>query len=162
MPNVNLFHHIRVYSIASIYDTNIIIWFKMSLECNARVCGVSFLGRKECDVIRVRVKSYFKTGGLPPISSSWRRALWDSQPDLFPQLNTCGHSPYTDERMGLSFTTAAGPRQCIHSRVRVPWDSRPYVTVSDSRLPFLSPPTTRRAMVEVFDPASTREDVISW
>jgi hypothetical protein len=37
---------------------------------------------------------------------------------------------------GLSFTIAAGPRQRSHSRVRVPWDSRPYFTVSDSRLPF--------------------------
>jgi hypothetical protein len=56
----------------------------------------------------------------------------------------------------VSFTIAAGPRQRSHSRVRVPWDLRPYVTVSDSRLPFSSPPTTRRATVEVFDPASTR------
>jgi hypothetical protein len=45
--------------------------------------------------------------------------------------------------MGLSFTIATGQRQRIHSRVRVPWDSRPYFTVSDSRLHFLSPPTTR-------------------
>jgi hypothetical protein len=45
--------------------------------------------------------------------------------------------------MGLSFTIAGGPRQLIHSRVRVPWDSRPY-TVSDSRHSFLSPSTTRR------------------
>jgi hypothetical protein len=37
---------------------------------------------------------------------------------------------------------------------RLPWDSRPYFTVSDSRLP-LSPTTTCRAMVEVLDPAST-------
>jgi hypothetical protein len=59
--------------------------------------------------------------------------------------------------MELAFTIAAGPRQRIHSRVRVPWDSRPYFTVSDSRLPFSSPPTTRRATVEVFNPASTRE-----
>jgi hypothetical protein len=43
-----------------------------------------------------------------------------------------------------------------HSRVRVPWDSWLYFTVSDSRLPFSSPPTTRRATVEVFDPSSTR------
>jgi hypothetical protein len=57
--------------------------------------------------------------------------------------------------MGLSFTTAAGARQRSHSRV--PWDSWPYFTVSDSRLPFSSPPTTRRVTVEVFDPASTRE-----
>jgi hypothetical protein len=40
----------------------------------------------------------------------------------------------SDERTGLSFTLAAGPRQRSHSRVRVPWDSRPYFTVSDSRL----------------------------
>jgi hypothetical protein len=42
------------------------------------------------------------------------------------------------------------------SRVLVPWDLSPYFTVSDLRLPFSSPPTTRRVTVEVFDPASTR------
>jgi hypothetical protein len=63
----------------------------------------------------------------------------------------------SDERKGLPFTISAGPRQRSHSRVRVPWDSRPYFTLSDSRLPFPSPPTTRRAKVEVFDPASTRD-----
>jgi hypothetical protein len=61
----------------------------------------------------------------------------------------------SEEKTGLSFTTAAGPRQRSHSRVRVPWDSRSYFTASDSRLPFSSPPTTPRATVEVFDPAST-------
>jgi hypothetical protein len=60
------------------------------------------------------------------------------------------------ERTGLSFTIAAGPSQRSHSRVRAPWDSRSYFTVSDLRLPFSSPPTTRRVTVEVFDPASTR------
>jgi hypothetical protein len=49
------------------------------------------------------------------------------------------------ERSALSFTIAAGPRQRSHSQVWVPWDSRPYFTVSDSRLPFLLPPTTCRA-----------------
>jgi hypothetical protein len=40
-------------------------------------------------------KSYFATGGLPPISSPWRQAPWDSRPwILFFQLNPCGHSPY--------------------------------------------------------------------
>jgi hypothetical protein len=58
----------------------------------------------------------------------------------------------SNKRTGVSFTIAAGPRQRSHLRVRVPWHSRPYFTVSDSRLPFLSPPTTRRAAVEVFDP----------
>jgi hypothetical protein len=63
----------------------------------------------------------------------------------------------SDERTDLSFTIAAGPRQRSYSRARVPWDSRPYFTVSDSSLPFSSPPTTRRATVNVFDPASTRD-----
>jgi hypothetical protein len=35
--------------------------------------------------------------------------------------------------MGVPFKIAAGPRQCSHSRVRVPRNS--YITVSDSRLP---------------------------
>jgi hypothetical protein len=42
------------------------------------------------------------------------------------------------------------------SRVRDSWDSRPYISVSNLRLPFSSPPMTRRATVEVFEPASTR------
>jgi hypothetical protein len=62
----------------------------------------------------------------------------------------------SDERMGLSFVCAAGPCQRSLSRVLVPWDLRPYFIVSDLRLPFSSPPTTRRVTVEVFDPASTR------
>jgi hypothetical protein len=41
-----------------------------------------------------------------------------------------------DERTGLSFTVVAGPRRRSHFRVRVPWNSRPYFTVSDSRLIF--------------------------
>jgi hypothetical protein len=41
----------------------------------------------------------------------------------------------SDKRTGLSFTIAAGPRQRTHSRIRVTWDSRPYFTLSDSRLP---------------------------
>jgi hypothetical protein len=40
------------------------------------------------------------------------------------------------ERSGLSFVYAAGPWQRSLSRVRVPWDLRPYFTVSHLRLPF--------------------------
>jgi hypothetical protein len=65
------------------------------------------------------------------------------------------------ERTGLSFLCAAGPCQRRRSRVWVPSDLRPYFTVSDLRLPFSSPPTTRRVTVELFDPASTRGE-LSW
>jgi hypothetical protein len=60
----------------------------------------------------------------------------------------------SDERTGLSFVYAAGPRQRSLTRVRVPRDSWSYFAVSDLRLRFSSPPTTRRVTV-VFDPAST-------
>jgi hypothetical protein len=84
----------------------------------------------------------------------------------------------SDERMGLKFscTTGFGPCQSSHSRVRVTQNSRPYFTVSfettptwKSRslylyppgrgwpshthrhwVPFLSPLTTRRAMMDIF------------
>jgi hypothetical protein len=62
----------------------------------------------------------------------------------------------SDERSSLSFVYAARPCQRSLSRVRVPWDLRPYCTVSHLRLPFSSPATTRRVTVEVLDPASTR------
>jgi hypothetical protein len=63
----------------------------------------------------------------------------------------------SDEMTGLSFTVPAGTRQRSYSRVRVPWDWRPYLNVSDSRLPISSPPTTRRVTVEVFDWVFTRD-----
>jgi hypothetical protein len=67
----------------------------------------------------------------------------------------------SDERTGLSFTIATGARQRSHSRIRVPWDLRPYFTVLDSILLFSSPPTARRVTVEVLDPASTRDELPS-
>jgi hypothetical protein len=51
----------------------------------------------------------------------------------------------SDERTGLSFTISAGHRQRSHFRIRILWDSWPYFTVSDSRFPFSSAPTTHRA-----------------
>jgi hypothetical protein len=63
----------------------------------------------------------------------------------------------SDGRTDLSFTIAAGPRQRSHFRVRVPCNSEPYFTLSDSKLLFSSHPTTRKATVEKFNPASTRD-----
>jgi hypothetical protein len=56
--------------------------------------------------------------------------------NLIFQLNICVYRPILScERMGLSFTIAAGSRQRSHSQVRVSRDSLPYFTVSYSRLP---------------------------
>jgi hypothetical protein len=57
---------------------------------------------------------------------------------------------------GSVFCICCLPSPGSLSRVRVPWDSWPYFTVSDLGLPFSLPPTIRRVTVEVFDPASTR------
>jgi hypothetical protein len=72
------------------------------------------------------------------------------------QLLVCWCGVLSDNRTGLSLTIVSGPRQRSHFRVRVPWDSQPYFTVSDSRLPISSPPTTRRVTWEVFYPPLPR------
>jgi hypothetical protein len=102
---------------------------------------------------------YVTTDGQS-VSLSWYKAapIWGLRPYFYYRRTVAGLlmcGALSDERTGLSFTTAAGYSQRSHCRVRVPWDSRPYFTVSDLRLPFSSPPTTRRVMVEVFDPVST-------
>jgi hypothetical protein len=104
-------------------------------------------------------ESYVTTDGQSA-SLSWNKPpIWGLRPDLDYCLTVAGllmWGALSDERTGLSFPIATCPRQRSHFRVGVHWDSRPYFTVSDSRLLFSSPPTTRRATVEVFDPASTR------
>jgi hypothetical protein len=88
------------------------------------------------------------------VSKSWCRA----PADIYYSLTVTAlflSGALSDERMDLSFLYAAGPCQRSLSRVRVPSCSRPYFTLSQLRLPFSSPPKTRRVTVEVFDPAST-------
>jgi hypothetical protein len=104
-------------------------------------------------------QNYVTTDGLSA-SLSWCQApIWGLWPDCYYCQTVAGllmWVAFSDERTGLSFTIAAGPRQFSHSRVRVPWYLRTYFTISDMRLPLSSPPTTRRITLDVFDPASTR------
>jgi hypothetical protein len=94
-------------------------------------------------------------------SLSWNKApIWGLRPDSYYCQTVAGllmWGALSDGRTGMSFTTDAGPRQHSHSQVRDPWDSRPYFTLSDSRLHSLSAPKTRKTAVEVFNPASTRD-----
>jgi hypothetical protein len=66
----------------------------------------------------------------------------------------CGTPSLTRGRV-VSFVYAAGSCQHSLSWVQVPWNSGPYFTVSDLRLPFSLSPMTHRVTVEVFDPTST-------
>jgi hypothetical protein len=106
-----------------------------------------------------------------------------SSPHLGPKKNCYYCQTFTgllmwgglsDERTGLSFTVAAGPRQSSHSLVRVLSQTRDSANLEGQTtvfvsprtwwpgytsrhwVPFSSPSTARRATVEVFEPASTR------
>jgi hypothetical protein len=110
-------------------------------------------------------QSYTITTDGQSASLSWNKApIWGLRPDFYYCQTVAGlmWGALSDERTGLSFAIAASPRQHGHSRVRVSWDSWPYFTASDTRLPFSSPHTTRRVTVEVFDPASTRGTELNW
>jgi hypothetical protein len=82
-------------------------------------------------------ESYVTTDGQSA-SLSWNKGLiWGLRPDFYYCQTVAGlliWGALSDERTGVSFTIAARPSQRSHSRVRVPFDSRPYFTVSDSRL----------------------------
>jgi hypothetical protein len=68
-------------------------------------------------------ESYFTTDGQPA-SLSWNKApFWGLRPDLHYCLTVAGlliWGTLSDERMGLSFSLATGPRQRSHFRVQVP------------------------------------------
>jgi hypothetical protein len=72
-------------------------------------------------------------------SLSWCQGpIWDLRRDFYYCQTVAGSLTWgalSDERTGLSFTIAAGPRQCSHFWIRVQMNSWPYLAVSDSRLP---------------------------
>jgi hypothetical protein len=83
-------------------------------------------------------QSYVTTDGQSA-SLSWCQApTWGVRPDFYYCQTVVGLLMWvalSDERTGLPVTIAAGPHHRSHSWVRVPRDSWPYFTVSDSRLP---------------------------
>jgi hypothetical protein len=45
---------------------------------HSALCSLSY-----CQLLTYQSQSYYRTGGLPPIISSWRQAPWDSRPEIF-------------------------------------------------------------------------------
>jgi hypothetical protein len=103
--------------------------------------------RTENTANRSRVESYVTTDGQS-VSLSWNKAP-SLRSDFYYCQTVTGLLKWgalSDERTGLSFTTAAGPRQRSHSRARVPWDSWPHFTLRietpstwRARYPYLHP-----------------------
>jgi hypothetical protein len=140
-----LYYHICIYIYIYIY---IYICGSLKAMCKSRTAELDGQSQSQS-------QSYIATDGQS-ISKSWCRAPW---PDIYYSLTVTVlffWGALSHVRAGLSFVYAAGPRQRSLSPVWVIWDSWPYFTVSDLRLPFSSHPMTRRVTVEVFEPASTR------
>jgi hypothetical protein len=87
-------------------------------------------------------------------SLSWCQApIWGLRPDFYYCQTFAGllmWGALSDKRTGLPFTIAAGPRQRSHPWFRIPRDSWPYFTVSDSRLP----PTWRARSPYLYPPGT--------
>jgi hypothetical protein len=108
-------------------------------------------------------ESYVTTDGQSA-SLSWNKApIWGLRPDFYYCQTVAGllmWGALSDERAGLSFTIAAGPRQRSHSRIRFPWDSQTYFTVSNSRLLLLSPRKWVWVWVLCYDRQSVGQSVL--
>jgi hypothetical protein len=104
-------------------------------ECIYNIC------RTSCQSSGNKVESYITTGGHSA-SLSWNKApIWGLRPNFYYCMTVVGlllWPALSDEKTGLTLIIAAGPRQSSHFRLRVQWDSWPYFTVSDSRLPISS------------------------
>jgi hypothetical protein len=67
----------------------------------------------------------------------------------------------SDERMGLPFTIAVGPSQVQSFLGLIPMGLAAIFYCLRFETSFLSPPMTRRATVEVFDPASMWDSLLT-
>jgi hypothetical protein len=71
----------------------------------------------------------YVTTDVQSASLSWNKAsIWGLRPGFYYCQTVAGllmWGALSDKRTGLSCTVAAGLSQRSHSRVRVPWDSRP-------------------------------------
>jgi hypothetical protein len=95
-----------------------------------------FLTDSRTETTRFESESYVTTDGQSA-RLSWNKApIRGLRPGFYYSQTVAGllmWGALSDERTGLSFTIASGFRQRIRSRIRVPWDSRPYILLSQIR-----------------------------
>jgi hypothetical protein len=109
------------------------------------------------------VESYVTTDGQSA-SLSWNKApTWDLLPDFYYCQTVAGllmWGALSDKRTGLSFTIAAGPSRAQSFSGPSPVRLATIFYCLRLKTSLLSPPMTRRATLEVFDPATTRDTVL--
>jgi hypothetical protein len=151
----------------------------------SKYCTISQLWHNKLS--KIQSQSYFTTGSLLSISSSWHQAPWNPWPVIFFQLNTCVYSPYVTSSLTrgwvcrlqllLVFLSAVILRSKsfgTHDDILVSQiqDSptlraKPlYLYTPGTGWPsytprhwvlFSSPPMTQRATVEIFEPTSMQD-----
>jgi hypothetical protein len=100
------------------------------------------MGSLSLTLTQSQSQSYFTTGGLPPISSSWRQVPWDLRPDILFQRNSCGNTPYITssltrrwvaliQRQSQSYFTTGGLPPISSSWRQAPWDSLPDIFLNE-------------------------------
>jgi hypothetical protein len=101
------------------------------LCCNCHLFSLIFAELNSLLPIQSQSQSYFTTGSLPPISSSWRQAPWDSRPEIyFFQLNSCCNSPYvlcqfSSQSQSQSYVTTDGQSASLSWNKAPIWGLRP-------------------------------------
>jgi hypothetical protein len=116
---------------------------RRKLDCRCLVIKVKVtlrLAISQSSLSRNQSQSHIATG-CQSVSKSWCRVPSGTHDQVFSYYYVTVTVLFLwcalcDEKTGLSFVIAAGSCQLSLSRVRVPWGSRPYFTVSDLRLPF--------------------------
>jgi hypothetical protein len=120
---------LRISQMESAFKWDRVFFFKMNLRFSSSFKCLS----------EIRTKFMLRPTVTRPVCLCIK-PIWGLRPD-FCYCQTVADllmsGPHSDERMGLSFKIADGPRQRSHSRFRVPRVSRPYFTASYSRLPNL-------------------------
>jgi hypothetical protein len=99
-------------------------------SCHSRLCRTQLRAQ-----LNSTDSEYYITTDGQSTSLSWNKApVWGLRPHFYYCQTVAGllmWGALPDERKGLLFTIAPGPRQRSHFWVLLPWDSWPYFTVSD-------------------------------
>jgi hypothetical protein len=117
------------------------------------ICDSHMLVTRREGFIVSQSQSHFTTGGLPPISSSWPQAPWDSRRAFFFQLNTCFHSPYVTFSLTRGWVCSIQLLLAFASTLILRSDSRGTRDIFYS-LKFETPPTWRARFPYLYPPGT--------
>jgi hypothetical protein len=112
------------------------------------------------NAVGLETESHTQSHSLPPNQFVLAPSTLRPTTNIFFQLNTCGYSPYVTSSLTRGWVFLLKLLLVLASAVILRSESRRthvHILLSEIRVLFSSPRTTRRATVEVFEPASTQD-----